>query len=105
MLEGKGELLQYYELDEDDRSRISADFFSALKRSPASDHYELFSEVLSAWGVMCPHPQDKRLYVGKERLILHTDKHKWFYCECCQTGVINREYKPRIQKVKRSSRM
>lgn len=99
------ELLLYYELEEEDRSRISSEFFALIKRSPELDHYTVFSELLSEWGVMCPHPQDQRLYSGREKMLMHSDKHRWFFCSCCRTNVMCFVPKAKAQKAKSSGRL
>jgi hypothetical protein len=90
---GGGELLLLGELDDEERELVSHDVLTAIQREAGVDEYEIYSRTLADWGVMCPHPQVKRLYEGKQRLDVPAGllgMFKWYFCECCKTYVLNK---------------
>lgn len=50
----------------------------ARKRGQPKDHYEAYKCVLSSWGVMCPHPIERRLQLKNK---------KGYVCCMCDTTV------------------
>lgn len=87
---GTGPLLEYSKLSAKDIRTISKEIFSTIGSSMGDkDPYEIYIEVMMKWGIMCPHPQYKRLYEGKHRMSFPTCKYRWFLCECCSSCVIN----------------
>jgi hypothetical protein len=88
--ERKMTLLQQGELDPEEHEQLSAAFFSAVRNNPGVDPYKVYVGIMSEWGIMCHHPQSKRMYEGTERSEFHTDRYKWFFCECCESHVPSR---------------
>lgn len=94
----KGSLLMVAELDPEEHAQLSEHFFGEIRRHPGVDPYDIYSQVMADWGIMCHHPQTRRLYEGKEKLAYHDTKYRWFMCTCCKAHVISRTvftpYKP-----------
>jgi hypothetical protein len=85
-------MLTLESLDEPSRDVLSREVFSNLSSSRGSrDPYEVVSETLNEWGIMCSHPQPQRLYGGKERAYLpELASVPWFLCESCGCHVLAR---------------
>ena len=95
---GTGNLLAIEDIDPKDMAVVAAKIFVGI--SDAKDENEMYCtylSVLSAYGIMCPHPQHKRLYSGwlssKEPLL----DYGWYTCTMCNCSAIN-EY--RIRKIR-----
>lgn len=69
-------------------SFISRKVFARIDETKC-DFYTAYRDIFSDWGIMCPHPQEKRLYLGWLQLSVHTSANKWFKCSCCNTIVVN----------------
>ncbi len=65
---------------------VNRDVFSNI-RSSDGDPYVVYANVLSSWGIMCPHPQTRRLYGGyrRHRVAQPVSRYFWYECECCGT--------------------
>ena len=79
-------LLSMSSLDPVEKLLVSKDFFSRLfLQRRINQPYEVYAEVLSSWGIMCPHPQ-----LGKDHV-----------CGCCGSRVLDQ---PGIPAAKRAAR-
>jgi hypothetical protein len=58
--ERKGPLLSYGSLKDHEKLFMARRVFRAIGDFPDRDPYQLFSETLYEWGIMCPHPVAKR---------------------------------------------
>lgn len=75
-------------LDPIEKLLVSRDFFSRLFLEKRLTHpYEVYADVLSSWGVMCPHPQ----HVRKESV-----------CGCCGAQVIGDRQVPLPRRAARA---
>lgn len=80
-------LLPLDTLDTFEKLLISRDFFSRLFIERRITHpYEVYGEVLSSWGIMCPHPQ-----LGKDSV-----------CGCCGSRVLNSRPEHAAQRAMRA---
>jgi hypothetical protein len=80
-------LLPMSSLDTIEKLLISKDFFSRLFFERRLSHpYEVYGEVLSSWGIMCPHPQ-----LGKDSV-----------CGCCGSRVLGARLQPASQRAMRA---
>lgn len=102
--DGMGPLLNIEELEDEDLRMISAEVFENIKNNEGDMHEQYFL-VLAKYKIMCPHPQNKRLYSNK-KLSYHSISYPWYECSMCDSAVINKEYvkeeadeKDRTQKV------
>lgn len=88
--EGKHPLIPWAELSDFEKNQFSKQFFNALfLDKQRRDPYTVYVEELFSWGIMCPHPQHKRLYGGTVRSESPVDSYRWYLCECCQCPVPN----------------
>lgn len=87
---GKVSLMRFEELSAKEQRLVAHDVFSSIRESK-DDPYRVYASVVSSWGLMCTHPQSKRLYDGKFRYNVSpaADKHRWYHCECCGSSTIN----------------
>lgn len=87
----KGALLSLKDLSTEEMAILSTEIFSQMqKRDPEkTDMYEVYTGVLADWGVMCPHPQHKRLYEGKVESPVPKLNFKWYRCLACGCEVVN----------------
>jgi len=69
---------------------VNRDVFTSIRENEG-DPYKLYARVLSSWGVMCPHPQSKRLYGGVRRFHMPQPvfRYHWYSCECCGALTMN----------------
>lgn len=56
----KGPLWSYSTLLEQEKMFLARKVFRAIGMLPDRDPYQLFSETLYEWGIMCPHPEARR---------------------------------------------
>jgi hypothetical protein len=87
-----GSLLRYTDLNPAEQALIKADF---LRRRPVpgmADHI-LYLRVMHSWGVICPHPQESRMYEGLywSDSSVDFEECQWYVCQVCECIVINRE--------------
>lgn len=78
----RGPLLCLHELTGDELALLNDSFFETVReRAPESieEMYGVYISVLHRWGVMCPHPIDKRRYDLTNR---------WYDCSLCKASVI-----------------
>jgi hypothetical protein len=84
---GKEQLLLWDELTDAELGLISRDFFSrSLFTKRQLDPYSAYADVLSSWGVMCPHPPDRRQTVEMKR---DTFIGRFFVCGCCGSRIMD----------------
>jgi len=88
--EGKHPLIPWKDLSDFEKGQFSTAFFQSMfLDKQRRDPYAVYAEELSNWGIMCPHPQHKRLYAGLVRSEAPVGSHRWYLCECCQAQVPN----------------
>ncbi len=87
---GRVILLRFEELSSAEQQMVAKDIFSSIGKT-GGDPYRIYAKVLSTWGIMCPHPQSKRLYGGRKRYPLPqlSEKYPWYLCECCESTCSN----------------
>lgn len=70
---GLGILLRMEDLHESEKLLISRDFFELASIS-GEDHdpYDTYAKILIKWGIMCPHPEEKVTFSGRN-----------YNCNCC----------------------
>jgi hypothetical protein len=51
--------------------------------------YERYLRFLSSWGIMCPHPQERRSYPSHGSSVLPKQDDEWYTCGVCKCVVIN----------------
>lgn len=81
---GRGPLLRLEDLDVADYELLNKDFLVRAKGStePSLDSiYAVYLQVLTSWGVICPHPLGYRTFNDKGT--------SWYGCSLCQTVVLN----------------
>lgn len=92
-------LMDYYSLDIWERKMLMDDVFKQVSmRKIHRDPYSVFIDVISSWGVACPHPQHRRLYREKFFSDYNLDE-PWFECTVCGCMVLNTEYSPVQKKI------
>ncbi len=74
----KGPLLGYNSLTEHDKMFMARKVFRAIHMLPDKDPYQIFSETLFDWGIMCPHPEARR-----------EDRGSYHFCKACGALVLN----------------
>ena len=90
-----GKLLKIEELTVDELTMVNSSIFLYMGISDAQNldgYYQVYIETLHSWGIMCPHPQIRRLYDGyrKSDYPIQFNESKWYSCTLCKTSVINR---------------
>lgn len=90
-----GNLIRIEELSTEEIMLINASLFNEMRLSESEtldDYYQIYIKTLHSWGIMCPHPQYKRLYYGniKSEYPINFEHSKWYDCLLCGTSVINR---------------
>lgn len=94
----KVSLLTMDELEPEEHSQLSADFFQTVRKNPGRDPYEVYVEVMADWGVMCHHPQSRRLYEGNLKFDYPNSSYRWYLCTCCGSHVPNNMKTPPTQR-------
>lgn len=71
------------DLSSGDYELLNRDFLAAAKGVEMSleSIYEIYLQVLTAWGVICPHPLAYRRFNDKGS--------PWYACSLCKTTVLN----------------
>lgn len=91
----QGPLLRIEDLSSDEITIVNSSFLDLCRNRKVNDIDETYSAyvfTLHTWGIMCPHPQQHRLYDGFK----HSDSpidfesSKWFNCILCSAAVINK---------------
>lgn len=91
-----GPLLRFAGLTALERAFITTQFITNSRPIARDDGPALkvcYAETLHLWGIMCPHPQQERLYEGgiaNEHPVDFASS-QWFDCRVCKTRVINRD--------------
>lgn len=76
-----GPLRDVAELSKDERELVASEFFAAVwVDAQKHDYYEIYARVLASWGIMCPHPEDRRDYASR-----------YMVCSACQAIIPYRE--------------
>lgn len=90
-----GPLLRIEDLNPEEITIINASFLEMCKSRRVEDinqTYIAYADTLHKWGVMCPHPQQLRLYDGQSSDVpIDFQTFKWFECKLCSAEVINKE--------------
>lgn len=79
----RGDLLRLDELTADEVGMVNSTFFERVHKEPPEDldsMYKVYIETLHEWGIMCPHPVERRRFSLCNR---------WYDCALCQATVIN----------------
>jgi hypothetical protein len=86
-----GPLLKHDELVPAEQALLREDFLRQRVGSDLPDH-TLYLGVMHSWGVICPHPQDRRVYEGLywSDSSVPFDECSWYSCGVCNCIVINR---------------
>lgn len=83
-------LIHIDDIDKSDLSMIAAEVFKLAES--IEDPYEAYIKVISKYGIMCPHPQNKRLYGGYLKSASQRFDFRWFNCGMCECSVIDDSY-------------
>lgn len=95
-----GPLLKLHDLDQKEAMFIAREVFKKIKNNGQHDEmYRQYLLVLTKYGVMCPHPQQKRLY-NKEKLVYPSTIHMWYDCEMCGCCVLNESFEKDVDEKK-----
>jgi len=84
-----GSLMIIDDISQSDMSLIAYEIFRLIKNY--DDPYDAYILVLSKYGIMCPHPQIKRLYNGFKKSMSPLANFKWYNCSMCKCAAINEE--------------
>lgn len=86
-----GPLLRHSDLNPAEQALIKADFRRRRPVEGMPDHV-LYLRVMHSWGVICPHPQESRMYEGLywSDSGVGFDECPWYVCGVCECIVINR---------------
>lgn len=79
----RGPLIRLDELTVEEVQVINSTFFERVQKDPPEnieDMYRIYIETLHEWGVMCPHPIERRRYSSCGR---------WYDCSLCQAAVVH----------------
>jgi len=85
--ERRGGLLKIEDIEKNDIALLVSEIFKGSRHS--SDRYQVWLEVFTEYGIICPHPQHKLLYEGKFKSLVPTSEYRWFNCEMCGCSVFN----------------
>ena len=78
------------DITQDDMKLISDEILKLCKKY--DDPYSAYIFVLSKYGIMCPHPQNKRFYDGHKKSDVVLKNYKWYNCNMCSCAVINEDW-------------
>ena len=88
-----GPLLRVEDLDTYELTLLNHDFMDRCRGRgyDLTAMYVAYVDTLHSWGVMCPHPQGHRLYMGFQAsdTPLPASDAPWFNCRLCGAGVFN----------------
>lgn len=85
-----GYLLSIEDIEPKDMVLISNKIFRSLSKTNNEDEmYNAYLSVLAEHGIICPHPQHKRLYCGYFQSKEPLSSYPWYECTMCGCGVIN----------------
>lgn len=87
-----GPLITIEDISHEDMSLIAHEIFRLMKKY--DDPYDAYIFVLSKYGIMCPHPQIKRLYNGFKKSAVPQVQYKWYNCSMCKCSAINEKLFP-----------
>ena len=85
--ERRGQLLRIDELTGDELAIINSSFFERIRRvtpETLEEMYQVYLTTLHEWGVMCPHPMERRDYENTG-----PDDSRWYNCGLCKASVIH----------------
>lgn len=90
-----GPLIPLHELTPEEVAIVNRSFLERCRRDRVEGtdgYYGTYVSVLHEWGIMCPHPQHRRLYDGlyASDVPLPFDEARWYHCGLCAAAVINR---------------
>jgi len=88
---GTGPLLRWSDLSVAERALIVGDLAGRCQAGATPDR-SVFLAVIHSWGVMCPHPQERRSYEDFpwSELPVAFEERQWYSCGVCECIVINR---------------
>jgi len=93
---GIGGLMNIDDIEYQDMARIVAEVFSLFKLN--NDMDKSYIKVLSKYGIVCPHPSEKRLYSGTTRSKKPLVVHRWYDCEMCDCSVFNEHWMKAVRE-------
>jgi len=93
---GAGPLMKVEDVDEENMSIIAGEIFRLSKL--VEDPYDAYVQIISKYGIICPHPQRKRLYDGCFRSDTPIARYRWYNCEMCQCSVFNEHWMWRVRE-------
>jgi hypothetical protein len=99
----KGPLIALDDLESNERSWLATKIFQLFGPLDEQSKYEAYMNVLHEYGIMCPHPQHKRLYGGTEQLPKPSDQHLWYDCTMCSCTVLNEDRFRRMREEKEAN--
>lgn len=96
-------LLQFHALDEEEKRLIADEVFAEIKKQGMDSRYGAYIHVLSEWGIVCPHPQETRLYrdvVTKTHSDFPLTNFRYYECMVCECMCINEHFSREVEKRK-----
>jgi hypothetical protein len=88
-----------HQLSGDERERLAREIFIRIRSDrDRRDMYDVWADVLDEWGVACPHPRPRRLYVGHFTSYVPQPHASWYECLSCGCAVLNEERLPSLRE-------
>lgn len=87
---GTGGMMVIDDVGHADMAAIVGEVFGLFKLTDDMDGS--YIRVLSKYGIVCPHPPDKRLYEGIVRSKKPVVNYRWYDCEMCKCSVLNEHW-------------
>ena len=88
---GAGPMWTIEMVSETDMAKIAGQAFHKMTAMKDRDPYEVYAETLAYYGIICPHPQQKRLYGGDTRSPIPLYDPMYYDCEMCKCAVLNEQ--------------
>jgi hypothetical protein len=98
---GTGQLMRIEDVDGDDMSQIAGEIFRLAKTM--DDPYQAYVSVISKYGIICPHPQKKRLYDGRHKSDVPVERYRWYDCTMCGCSAFNEHWMWRVRDEEKES--
>jgi len=86
-----GPLLSIHDFEADEMSDLATEIFKRINNGKDKDMYDQYLSVLMERGIMCPHPQQKRMY-GSKHSAYSLTLYRWYDCNMCGCSVFNEDY-------------
>ena len=84
-----GPLVRIEDLNESQLALIIGETYRLTKIE--NDPWEIYIKVITRYGIMCPHPHEKRIHD-------YDIKFRWFECELCGCSVISTNHESQESK-------